>query len=307
MATRRPGIEALNFHHLRYFWAVASDGNLTRASKRLRVSQSALSAQVRQLEQALGTGLFHRDGRALVLTETGRMVLTYAEEIFATGTDLLAVLAHGRRADDPLRVGSVATLSRNFQESFIAPLLGRAEPRVRLRLQSGRFADLIAALQEHELDVVLSNRPVLGEPARKLRCRRLARQGVSIVGHPRRQSFDLAVDLQRSGVIVPGPDSEIRGEFDAFCTRRGLAVTILAEVDDMASMRLIARDADAVAVVPAIVVRDEIRSGTLRELAVVPGVYETFHAITVARRFQHPRLRELLDREEADILGMRKR
>lgn len=292
----------LNFHHLHYFWAVAKDGNLTRAAARLRISQSALSTQIRQLEDALGAPLFHRTGRTLALSEAGCVALEYAEQIFVTGAELVATLEHGRRGDHVLRVGAVATLSRNFQESFVKPLL--EQPSVRLRLLSGALDDLLERLADHDLDVVLSNRPTHREPGRSWRCRRIARQHVSLVGRPRAKPVRFDADLGAVPMILPGPESEIRTEFDALCEQRGIVVRVFAEVDDMATMRLLARDTDAVALLPSVVIRDEIRSGELREHCVVPGLFETFYAITVERRFQHPLVRSLLARDEADVLAM---
>ena len=136
----------LNFHHLHYFWAVAKEGNLTRAAAHLHVSQSALSAQIRQLEEQLGQPLFARVGRSLQLTEAGQLALGYAESIFASGNELMALLREGRRDErQVLRIGAVATLSRNFQENFLRPLLERAD--VELVLQSGSLTDLLARLR----------------------------------------------------------------------------------------------------------------------------------------------------------------
>lgn len=294
--------ELLNFHHLRYFWAVATDGNLTRTAARLRVSQSALSAQIRQLEAQLGAALFRREARRLVLTETGHVVLGYAEAIFATGHELVATVRSGRPREEVLRIGAVATLSRNFQESFVKPLL--AEPHVTLRLVSGATSDLLARLAGHELDLVLANRPVRREAGRPWRSRRVAQQRVSIVGRRRARAFRFPADLGAAPMILPGPDSAIRGEFDALCEQLGVTIAVLAEVDDMATMRLLARDTGADALVPSVVVRDELRSGVLSELCVVPGLFETFHAITVERQFQHPLLKQLLARDGAEILAM---
>ncbi len=294
--------ERINFHHLHYFWAVAKDGNLTRTAKRLRVAQSALSAQIRQLEDSLGEALFTREGRRLVLTEAGRIALEYAEDIFATGQELRSTLQQGRRREQVLRVGAVATLSRNFQESFIRPLL--SQPDLRLQLHSGSLDDLLLRLSTHALDLVLSNRPPPREPGRDWRCRRIARQPVSLVGHKRRRAFRFPEDLREVPLIVPGPDSDVRTEFDALCAQLDVPLRLLAEVDDMATMRLLARDTGAIALVPSIVVRDELRSRALHEYCVVPGVFETFYAITVARHYQHPLLRSLLGRDEADLLAM---
>jgi LysR family transcriptional activator of nhaA len=292
----------LNFHHLHYFWAVAKDGNLTRTAARLHVSQSALSAQIRQLERALDVDLFARAGRRLVLTEAGRLALDYAKNIFGTGDELVATLKSGRSAEHVLRIGAVATLSRNFQESFVTPLL--AQPNARLLLQSGSLDDLLNRLARHSLDLVLSNRPAPRDAGSAWRCRRIARQGVSIVGRPRKKPFRFERDLADALMILPGPDSEIRTEFDALCEQLGLKFRVLAEVDDMATMRLLARDTGGLALLPTVVVRDELGSGVLRKLCTVPDLFENFYAITVDRSYQHPNLRTLLARSENEILEM---
>lgn len=293
-------VEHVNLHHLRYFWAVASEGNLTRTASRLRVSQSALSSQIRELETQLGLQLFERTGRRLVLTEAGRIALSYAEDIFAKAAQMVATLGHGRRTEHPLRIGAVATLSRNFQESFVKPLL--TAPNVRLYLHSGRLTDLLEGLEKHALDLVLSNRAPSREASAALRSRRVARQQVSLVGLERRKKFRFPADLANVRLIVPGRESDIRTEFDALCERLSVRTHILAEVDDMATMRLLARDTEACVLVPTVVVRDELRQGVLHEHCVVPGLFETFYAITAERMFQHPLISAALAREERDLL-----
>jgi LysR family transcriptional activator of nhaA len=297
-------VQRLNYHHLHYFWAVAKEGNLTRAAERLHVSQSALSVQIRTLEEQLGQPLFERRGRSLELTEAGRFALSYAESIFAQGTELVALLREGRRRErQVLRIGAVATLSRNFQENFLRPLLARDD--VELVLQSGGLAELLARLRVHTLDLILSNRRVHGTADDPWRTRRIARQPVSLVGRPRpkRRAFRFPEELAEVPLLLPGPDNDIRSGFDLMCEQLGLRYTLRAEVDDMAMLRLLARDSDSVALLPTIVVQDELRSGRLVEYAVVPELSETFYAITVRRHFEPPLLKELLKRPEADVLA----
>jgi LysR family transcriptional activator of nhaA len=294
-------VEQINFHHLRYFWAVAKDGNLTRTAQRLRVAQSALSAQIQQLEAQLDTTLFNRDGRRLVLTEAGAIALAYAEEIFGAGAQLISTLQRGRQREQVLRIGAVATLSRNFQESVIRPIL--EQPNVRLCLESGVLDDLLNRLETHALDLVLANHPHGRGGGRRLRCRRIARQPVSIVGAKRRQkAFRFPASVANEPMILPGRESDIRSEFDAICEHAGVCVRVVAEVDDMPTMRLLARDTHALALVPSVVVRDELREGILHEQCVVEGVFETFYAITAERKFQHPLLKAVLSRDENDLL-----
>lgn len=293
--------DELNFHHLRYFWRVAMDGNLTRTARQLHVAQSALSAQIRHLETYFGQPLFNREGRRLVLTEAGTIALTYAERIFADGAELVSTLERGRRTEQVLRVGAVATLSRNFQRSFMQPMI--EESGVQLRLEAGRLDELLDGLEAHTLDLVLSNEAP-NRPDSRLRSRRLARQPVSIIASRPPPGFSFPKDLSRHLMIVPGRTSEVRAEFDALCERLGVSVQILAEVDDMATIRLLAADANALAIVPSVVVRDELRTGVVHELCVVPDIAENFYGITMERSFQHPLVETLLARDEHELLDM---
>jgi LysR family transcriptional activator of nhaA len=288
----------LNLHHLRYFRAVARDGNLTRAGRQLRVAPSALSAQIRQLEDHLGHALFAREGRGLVLTEAGALALAHADAIFARGVELVTTLGRGRRPDETLRIGAVATLSRNFQASLLGPLVAREG--VQLSLTSGSLDELVARLGARDLDVVLSNRAVSGSP---FRCRRLARQPVSVVSSRARRRFRFPEDLASQPMILPGPASDVRTGFEACLERLGVRVRVVAEVDDMATMRLLARDGAALALVPSVVVRDELRQGVVHELCVVPELFESFHAITVERTFPHPLVETLLGVDERALLA----
>lgn len=294
----------LNFHHLHYFWAVAREGNLTRAASRLHVSQSALSTQIRQLEEQLGKSLFVRTSRSMHLTEAGRLALSYADVIFASGNELMAVL---REEQSPkrqvLRVGAMATLSRNFQENFFRPLLARED--VELVLQAGSLQELLTRLRVHTLDLILSNQRVQGTADDPWRCRRIARQPVSLVGQPRskRRAFRFPDELGQVPLLLPSRDSDIRAGFDLMCAQLGIRYRLRAEVDDMALLRLLARDSDSVALLPTVVVQDELRSGSLTEYCVVPDLYETFYGITVQRRFAPPLLKTLLARPEAEVLA----
>lgn len=184
----------LNYNHLRYFWAVAHEGNLTRAAEKLGVSQSALSVQIKKLEDRLGQPLFERRGRSLVLTEAGRMALDRADAIFG-GDELVALLGGRDHAiRQVLRVGSAATLSRNFQLDFLRPLLGRDDVEVVVR--SGGPADLLAALEAHRLDVVLATAAPMSDAATPWISQRIAEQPVGLMGTPARLK-DPAAPLAR--------------------------------------------------------------------------------------------------------------
>lgn len=288
-------ISSLNFHHLRYFHTVAHEGNLTRAAQRLNVSQSAVSVQIRQLEQRLGQPLFERRGRALWLTEAGRIALDHADAIFAAGEELLNTLRErppGRRP--VLRVGSVATLSRNFQIGFLRPLLKRKD--VEIVIRSGALGDLLRSLEEHRLDVVLANTAPPRDAATPWISHTIAEQPVSLIGSPRRIRRKVAFQdlLASEPLILPTVETSIRSSVDALFDRLHIRPHIAAEVDDMAMIRLLTREGFGLAVVPPIVVENELQSGQLIEVDRFPQVKETFYAVTLTRRFPNPLLRELL-------------
>jgi LysR family transcriptional regulator, transcriptional activator of nhaA len=163
---------------------------------------------------------------------------------------------------------------------------------------------LLGRLQLHKLDVVLSNRKVHASAGQAWRCRRIAKQPVSLVGNPlgRGKRFSFPQDLARFAVLLPGPDSDIRSGFDALCDDLGIRCQVMAEVDDMAMLRLLARDSGAIALLPRVVVRDELRSRRLAEYCVVPQLFENFYAVTVQRHFAHPLLKTLLAQPEAAVL-----
>jgi LysR family transcriptional activator of nhaA len=285
---------SLNYNHLRYFWAVAHDGNLTRTAERLNLTQSALSVQIRKLEERLGHPLFERRGRQLHLTEAGQIVLDHADAIFATGDEMLGTLQQTGSVRQALRVGSLATLSRNFQMEFLRPLLGRTD--IDLILRSGSAGELVRALQALNLDVVLLNQAPPGDALTPLVAHRLAERPVSLVGTPDRlgHAASLADRLRSHPIILPTTDSSVRTGFDALADRLGVRPQIVAEVEDMAMMRLLAREDIGLAVLPPIVVKDEIAAGVLVEGDPLPGIVETFHAVTMSRRFPNPLVRLLL-------------
>lgn len=288
-------MSTLNLHHLRLFRAVARDGTLTGAARALNISQSAVSTQIKSLEAALGHDLFQRVGRNLVLSEAGRIALDHAEEIFRTAENLTATLSHAEAKRRVLRIGALATLSRNFQIAFLNPLLGRDDVEVVLR--SGPQDALLRGLEAQALDIVLTNLIPARDAASPYLVQALADQPVSLVGTPERlagRAGDVAGVLTSEPLVLPTPETSLRAGFDALLERLGIVPKIAAEADDMAMLRLLARANAGVAVIPPIVVQDELEAGRLTEYAQLEDVREIFAAVTIARKFPNPLVREVL-------------
>lgn len=282
----------LNFHHLRYFQEVAREGKLTRAAERLNLSQSALSTQIRQLEKRLGHALFDRRGRKLVLTEAGQIALDHAERIFDVGDDLVAALGQSGGAMAPLRVGALSTLSRNFQLRFLRPVL--SEDSVELVLSSGSSQSLLRTLEDLALDVVLLTEPPPREQFPSLLAHRIAEQAVAIHGTAQRLEHDTLTSLLASEPVILPTESSIRTGFDSLVARLGVTPRIAAVVDDMAMVRLLARDNVGLAITPALVLADELAQGLLSSAPFPLDIVESFYAVTAKRTFPHPFLSTLL-------------
>lgn len=285
----------LNLHHLRLFRAVARDGTLTGAARVLNISQSAVSTQIKALEASLGHDLFERRGRNLILSEAGRIALDHADEIFRAAENLTSTLKRSETKRSALRIGALATLSRNFQMAFLAPLIGRDD--VELILRSGTQEMLLRGLEAQSLDIVLTNLIPPRDASSPYLVHHVADQPVSLVGTPDRLlagETDVASILTSEPLVLPTPETSLRAGFDALLERLSIVPRIAAEADDMAMLRLLARADAGVAVIPPIVVKDELKAGRLKEYARLDDVRDVFAAVTIARKFTNPLVQEVL-------------
>jgi len=280
----------LNYHHLQYFWITAQELSVTRAARRLRLSQSTVSAQLLALEESLGHKLFLRDGGKLRLTEAGKIALDYANSIFGTGKEMLDFF-HNRPIDRPkqaIRIGAISSLSKNLQIEFVAPVM--TAPDVRLVVTEGPMLELVRQLQNHSLDLVLSSSSARVEEGAEVFNHPLGELPAYLVGSSRefRRSLPLGEAIQSAQLIIPSRQSRLRLDFDSLLDSQSLTAEIKAEVDDMALIRLFALSGQGLALVPEIVVQKELKEGILRKVTRIPSITEKFYAITASRRFPNP-------------------
>lgn len=287
----------LNYHHLKYFRAIARQGGLTKAAEHLNVSPSSLSVQLKALEDQLGHALFLREGKSLILTDAGKIALSYAESVFKSGDDLLATM-RGLGTDNRkiLRVGAVSNLSRNFQLNFLSELIVRED--VEIIIHSGTLSEMLSQLQNLSIDLVLSNQAAPVEIHSEWKNKLISDQTVSLIGHKQaiksKKKFNFPQDLEGLSLVLPGRGCAIRSAVDRILGELGIKIKILAEVDDMAMLRLIVRDSQAFTIVPPVVVIDELKTGELVDYAQIPDIKEVFYCITKEQKFPNPVLNELL-------------
>ncbi len=288
-------MSTLNYHHLHLFWAIANEGALNRAAERLHISQSAVSSQLKKLEDHLGHPLFERAGKKLIITEAGKIALDYANTIFKAGNELINTLeGKPKTSKQVLRVGSITTLSRNFQIEFLKPLIGRTD--VELVIRSGSMRELLLQLESLQLDVVLANTMPKADLHTSTHSYLLKQQSVSIVGRKNKKAkrFQYPKDLATQHILVPSLESDIRNSFDRAMELAGVTPLLAAEVDDIAMLRVLAKESQFLALVPPIAVKDELESGILVEHYRIPEIKESFYAIVQRRRFPNALLKKLL-------------
>jgi LysR family transcriptional activator of nhaA len=291
-------MEWLNYHHLLYFWTAAREGSMTRAGQELRLAQSTVSAQIRRLEEALDERLFRREGRRVVLTDVGRVVYRYADEIFALGRELLDTVKD-RPTGRPLRfnVGVADQLPKAIAHRLLAPVL-ELDPPVRIVCQEGKAERLLADLALHELDLVLTDAPVSPGAGVRAFNHLLGECDVAFFGVPRlaaglRRRFPACLD--GAPMLLPTAGTVLRRSLDHWLDSRELRPRIVSEFEDSALLNAFGQSGAGVFPAPSLVEREVCRQYGVRVVGRVPEVRERFYAISVERRLKHPAVRAISD------------
>ncbi len=289
------GQQWLNYHHLYYFWVVAREGTMTKAAEKLRLSQSTLSEQIKLLEESLGTLLFDRVKRTLVLTEAGRLSFEYCEKIFATGAELYQLLqSKSAQVDNQLiRIGAVNSISKNLQSRFLEPFL--SNENIQFVLVEGSMTYLTDKLRNHQLDIILSNFPARTDVDRDLYNHPIGEMNVVAVGTDKFMNgiSDIKEMLKKYPIFIPTFDSEIRSSLDRWFKQNGVEPNIKGEIEDMALIRLMALSGKGIVLAPEIVAIDEIKNGALKVFHRFESMKEYYYAITPDRKFKNSLVDEM--------------
>lgn len=284
-------MEWLNYHHLLYFWAVAREGSITRASAQLHLAKPTLSGQIRRLEHVLGEKLFAREGRRLVLTEVGQVAFRYAEEIFSLGREFLDTV-RGRGTGRVIRlvVGVVDAVPKLVALRLLEPALKLPEP-VRIVCHEGAPDRLFAALSVHELDLVVSDTP-LG-PTVKVQAfnHLLGESAVSFFGAPQlaaahRRKFPRCLD--GAPVLLPSKNATLRRVLDHWFDSSGIRPKIVGEFDDSALLKVFGRLGVGFFPAPSIIETDVRQQYHVRRIGRVENLWERYYVISLERKLKHP-------------------
>jgi LysR family transcriptional regulator, transcriptional activator of nhaA len=284
-------MEWLNFHHLRYFYAVAKEGSLKRAADKLHVSQPSISEQVKELEEALGEPLFRRSGRSKVLTDAGQIALRYAEEIFGLGAELISAVQQ-RPGAQSLRfhVGVADAVPKLVVTDIIKPVLAMPQT-VHIICREGKLDDLLEHLAAHRLDVVLADQPASSSLKFRAFTHLLGESGVCFCAAPRlaarlRRGFPGSLD--RAPALLPTENTALRRSLEKWFQERQIRPQVVAEFEDSALLKVMAADERGFAPIPCVVAPEAISRYQLQRIGSTNECKEQFYAITAERRIIHP-------------------
>ncbi len=287
----------INYKHLHYFWAVAKEGGVARASERLNLTPQTISGQLTLLEERLGIKLFTRVGRNLEITETGRLVLSYADEIFSLGSELEETI-HQLPATIPqlFRVGIVDVLPKYIALRILQPAL-QMEDSLRMTCREASIDILLAELAVHRLDLVLSDRPIPPSISTRGFSHKLGECGISFFATKQlRQELkdDFPQCLDGAPLLLPSNGNQLRSSIDQWLDKNRLHPQVMADFDDSALMKAFGQEGLGVFIAPTAIEELVERQYEVTAIGRADEVKETFYAISIQRRVTHPVISELM-------------
>lgn len=300
----------LNYSHLQYFWAVAREGSIVKASEVLHITPQTISGQLKLLDEAVGQPLFNRAGRRLVLSEMGRVVFEYADEIFSIGAELSNVV-RGRRIGGPsvLNVGIVNSMPKLIAERIVAPAMmaGReSDSPIRVRCSESTLEQLLADLSIHRLDLVLSDQPMPNGLGLKAYNHRLGESGLSFFAQKLKAATlkrNFPQSLDNAPMLLPSKNSALRRQLDEWFERSELSPEIVGEFDDSALMKAFGEAGTGLFAAPTVIENEVCRMYRMGVIGRTTEVRESFYAISPERRLKHDAVVAITNRARADLFA----
>jgi LysR family transcriptional activator of nhaA len=300
-------MEWLNYHHLLYFWAVAKEGSVTRASKALRLASPTISGQIHRLEEVLGEKLFTRKGRSLEMTDVGRTAFRYADEIFSLGRELLDSVK-GRDASRPLSlvVGVSDVLAKSMVHRILEPAFHLGQ-EVRIVCREARSTEsFMADLALRAVDLVLADAPAGASTSVRAFSHRLGECGTTFFATPsiarsRRRGFPQSLD--GAPFLLPGGRSTLRRLLDEWLEARDLRPKIVAELDDAALLKVFGEAGLGIFAAPDVLEEEVRKRYRVHVVGRAPDLRQRFYAISVERKIENPAVAAICEAARTRIFG----
>jgi LysR family transcriptional activator of nhaA len=300
------GMANLNFKHLRYFWTVAKTGSIAKAAEQLFLTPQSISGQLTEFANALGVELFRKAGRNLELTEAGRRVLSYADEIFSIGDELMEVIQDQRtKKATPLRIGLADSVSKTIAHRLLEPAYETKEP-IRLICREGRMVSLLSDLAVHRLDLIIADKPMpsnlhvkgfnhlIGES-------HVALFGVASLVNTLKRKFPES--LNQAPLLLIGEDAAVRVKINQWLVQQNLHPLIKGEFDDSALMKAFGQAGEGLFFAPSAISDDICSQYQVVKLADVESITEQVYVITTERQLTHPLVKTICKTGRDDLFA----
>ncbi|MEM7704095.1 MAG: transcriptional activator NhaR [Pseudomonadota bacterium] len=296
----------LNYHHLMYFWTVAREGSIARASEILHLTPQTISGQLKLLEESVGEALFHRTGRNLTLTETGHTVRQYADEIFSLGAELTQrIRSKTPGLPETLNVGVVNTIAKLITYRMVQPAMTDENP-VKVICIEGPLETLLGELAVHHLDLVISDRPVPTGLNVKAYSHPLGTSGVAFFGRDELVAQfkpDFPGALDGAPVLLPASHTVLRRKLDEWFDRNGVVPSIAVECDDSALLKAFGEAGKGLFPAPAVIAQEVTQMYRCELLGLIDGITESYYAISPERKLKHPAVTAITRMARDELLG----
>lgn len=281
----------VNYKHLHYFWMVAKEGGVARASERLSITPQTISGQITLLETYFGTALFHKVGRNIELTEIGRLVLSFADEIFSLGSELEQMMHHlPDSRPKQFRVGVVDVVSKSIAHRILLPALQMSDS-VRMVCREADLDTLLAELALHRLDLVLADRPIPPTVSTRGFSHKLGETSVSFLATETLQkqlTGNFPNCLNGAPMLLPSSGNQLRSNIDQWLDKNRIHPHIVAEFDDSALMKAFGKEGVGVFIAPQAIEQKLMQQYNVKSIGHTDEVKESFYAISVERRIINP-------------------
>ncbi len=281
----------LNYSHLHYFWAVATEGSIVKAADVLHITPQTISGQLKLLEESVGQPLFNRVGRRLVLTETGHTVFNYADEIFTIGSELANVV-RGKTSSGPLvfDIGVVNSMPKLVAERIVAPAF-EIEDRLKIRCREAPLESLLGDLATHRLDLVLSDQPMPTGLNLRAYNHRLGESTMSFFvskREARRYKSRFPDSLNDAPMLLPAANSALRRQLDDWFEINEVVPNVVGEFDDSALMKAFGEAGVGIFASPSAIEKEICTMYHTSVIGRSDSIKEQFYAISPERRLKHP-------------------
>jgi LysR family transcriptional activator of nhaA len=288
----------LNYKHLHYFWIVAKEGGIARASERLFITPQTISGQITLLESYFGAELFSKVGRNIVLTETGRLVLNFADEIFSLGSELEQMMNHMPDTRlKQLKIGVVDVVPKQIAHRILSPALQMSES-IRLVCREADLDTLLAELAVHRLDLVIADRPIPPTVSTRGFSHKLGECTVSFFATEKLQAQlvgDFPACLNNAPLLLPSSGNQLRADIDQWLDKNRLHPQIVAEFDDSALMKAFGQEGVGIFIAPTVIEQEVFQQYNVKVIGQTNEIKESFYAISVERRIKNPVVSNIIE------------